>query len=89
MKKPPFQITNKILNLIAQIVEIFAQIGYLKLIGPDLELRRINRVKSIQSSLAIEGNQLSEETVSAIINRTMGMGVGAPTPAAWLSTILR
>ena len=40
-----------------------------------LELRKANKIKTIQSSLAIEGNKLSEEQVSDILN---GKKVVAP-----------
>lgn len=34
----------------------------------DLKLRRINQIKTIHSSLAIEGNTLSEEQITALLN---------------------
>ena len=64
---PPFTITSDIVNLVAEISE---QVG--KKFNPlqpaiDLKLRRINQIKTIQGSLAIEGNTLSEAQITAIV----------------------
>lgn len=75
MYTPPFTITARIVNLIA---EISAKIErYAMLIEQDtsLRLRKANRIKTIHSSLAIEGNNLSEGQVRDIIN---GKAVVAP-----------
>ena len=65
---PPFSITPKMLALTAGISE---RLGELKLYH-DLEakphLRRSSRIRSIQSSLAIEANSLSLKEVRDIIN---------------------
>ncbi|MDR1568774.1 MAG: Fic family protein [Streptococcaceae bacterium] len=64
--KPPFSITNKMLNL---IVEITQKVTRLELEQErNLHLRKENRIRSIQSSLAIEKNSLSVEQVTDIIN---------------------
>lgn len=66
--KPPYNINSKIVSLIAKISE---RIGEIKrsLNNPiEPKLRRKNRIKSIQSSLAIEGNSLSFEQVSAVLD---------------------
>jgi Fic family protein len=68
MNKPSFSITEKITNLAAQIAE---QIGKIQASGAyesNLRLRKINRLRSIQSSTAIEGNTLSLEQISDVIN---------------------
>ena len=68
MNKPPFTITVKITNLVAQIAE---QIGKIQGSGEynrNLYLRKVNRLRSIQSSTAIEGNTLSLEQITAVIN---------------------
>jgi Fic family protein len=64
--QPPYTITPTIVRLIAEISE---QLGRLSMVqGADnLRLRRINRVRTIQSSLAIEGNTLSETQITAIL----------------------
>ena len=64
---PPFTITSDIVNLIAEISE---SIGYLSSINAStaLKLRKANRVKTIQGSLAIEGNALPESQIIDIID---------------------
>ena len=66
---PPFNITDKILHLIAEISE---QIGSLNLrTGSDVPspvLRRKNQIRTIHSSLAIENNTLSLKQVTDIID---------------------
>lgn len=68
MYQPPFKLTAEILSLateISALVERFV----IRLEQTDgLKLRKANKIKSIHSSLAIEGNSLSEEVVSDIIN---------------------
>ena len=68
---PNFTITNVMLNL---IVEISAIAGQLSLEKRDLHLRKENRIRSIQSSLAIENNSLSLEQVTQIINGKRVLG---------------
>lgn len=63
---PPFTITTDILNLVASISE---QVGQLKAsaLHASPQLRKQNRIKTITGTLAIEGNSLSEEQITAII----------------------
>ena len=67
MKKPPFTITEKITNLIAQIAEQIGKIQGSGEYGRNLHLRKVNRLRSVQSSTAIEGNTLSLEQVTDVI----------------------
>ncbi len=55
---PPYAIIPAILDLVAQIGEA---IGRAEAVAQpmSLRLRRINRIRAIQGSLAIEGNTLS------------------------------
>ena len=75
MYKPPFTVSPKAINLIASIssqIERYA----IKMEQEDtLRLRRANRIKTIHSSLAIEGNTLSEGEVQAVLE---GKTVVAP-----------
>ena len=64
--KPPYQITNKIVGLIASISEKIGEVNSAHLYRPPTELRKRNRIKTIQSSLEIEGNTLSIEQITAI-----------------------
>lgn len=69
--KPPYKITPKIIDLVSKISEavggIYAQ--------EELRLHRINRIKTIQGSLAIEGNTLTTDQITAILD---GKPVMAP-----------
>jgi Fic family protein len=66
--KPPYEITGKILHLTASISEKIGEIKSAKLTKPPTELRKRNRIKSIQSSLEIEGNTLTVEQITALIH---------------------
>jgi Fic family protein len=66
--KPPYEITSKILKLTSSISEKIGEIKSAKLIKPPTELRKRNRIKSIQSSLEIEGNTLTIEQITDLIN---------------------
>lgn len=68
---PPYKITGKIIDLISKISELVG--GYYA--KEDLRLNRINRIKTIQGSLAIEGNTLTTEQITAILD---GKPVVAP-----------
>jgi Fic family protein len=66
--KPPYDITPKILVLLASISEKIGAINAHSLNKVNPELRKQNRIKTIQASLQIEGNTLNLEQVTAIIN---------------------
>jgi len=66
--KPPYEITSEILKLTSSISEKIGEIRSAKLIKPPTELRKRNRIKSIQSSLEIEGNTLTIEQITDLIN---------------------
>ena len=66
--KPPYQVTTKILQLISSISEKIGEINAAYLYKPPTELRKKNRIKTIQSSLEIEGNSLSLDQVTAILD---------------------
>jgi Fic family protein len=72
--QPPYTITATIIRLISEISE---RLGRLAVLEDDnnLRLRRINRIRTIQGSLAIEGNTLSEAQITAILD---GKRVMAP-----------
>lgn len=65
--KPPYQITDKILKLVVSISEKLGEINAIHLYKPPKELRKKNRIKTIQSSLEIEGNTLTEEQIKALL----------------------
>ncbi|MDA3780980.1 MAG: Fic family protein [Bacteroidales bacterium] len=66
--KPPYEITSTILNLISSISEQIGEIKSARLIKPPTELRKRNRIKTIQSSLEIEGNTLTVDQITDLIN---------------------
>lgn len=65
---PPFEITDEISNLIISIAEIVGHLSAATDNMPAPMLRKQNRIKIIQSTLAIENNSLSVEQVTAILN---------------------
>lgn len=73
--QPPFQASPKVIDLIAKISEIlgFWSVSMKTKLTP--RLRRINRIRSIQASLAIENNTLSVEQVSAILEGKRVLGL--------------
>jgi Fic family protein len=65
--KPPYIITSEILKLITSISERIGEINATHLYKPTTELRKKNRIKTIQSSLEIEGNTLTEQQITALL----------------------
>lgn len=74
MTKPPFIITPTILNLIAGIQEILGELKAISGERPSIKLRRENKIKTIKHSLAIEGNDLSEEQITALLDNKRVIG---------------
>jgi len=72
--KPPYKISTKILALVASISEKIGEVNAAHLHKPPTELRKKNRVKTIQSSLEIEGNTLTIEKITAIIEHKRVVG---------------
>ena len=66
--KPPYSITANIIHLVALISEKIGEINAHHLYKPATELRKKNRIKTIQSSLEIEGNTLTEEHITALLD---------------------
>ncbi len=71
---PPFDITNKMFELTAQIMENLGRLSSVNELEKLPRLRKVSRVKSIHSSLAIENNTLSYEQVTAIIDGKRVLG---------------
>jgi len=65
--QPPCTITPAIVNLVAQISEAVGRLSAIADAVKTLRLRRINRIRTIRGSLAIEGNTLNEEQITAIL----------------------
>lgn len=64
--KPPYTITATILNLVASISQKIGEASAHYLDKQTPKLRKENRIKTIQATLGIEGNSLSELQVQAI-----------------------
>lgn len=68
MNKYPFQITDEILNKVAEISRLVGQVSVSSSLSSNPTLRRTNRINTIYSSLAIEQNTLSIDQVTAVIS---------------------
>jgi len=66
--QPPFTLSAKTLNLIASISEKLGRLSALDEQAQALRLRRVNQIRTIQGSLAIEGNTLSVEQITAVLD---------------------
>ena len=67
-KKPPFEITNQIIDYVAAIAELVGRLTSTNQLSANPTLRRSNRIRTIHGSLAIEQNTLSLEQVTAVLN---------------------
>ncbi len=65
--RPSYDISPKILKLIISISEKAGAINANYLNKPSPKLRKENRIKTIHSSLKIEGNTLTEEQITALL----------------------
>lgn len=74
---PPYTITNKIVALIAEISELIGHITVTSGLNNNSKLRRANRIKTIQASLAIENNTLTVEQITALLNGKRIIGTPA------------
>jgi Fic family protein len=72
--KPPYTITEKSASYLAKIVETVTQLEFGTDFKHDIKLHRENRMRTIYSSLAIEGNSLTLGEVTAIIEGKMVAG---------------
>lgn len=72
--RPPYKITGKILKLVASISERIGEVNSAHLNKPPSELRKKNRIKTIHASLEIEGNTLTIEQITAIIENKRVIG---------------
>lgn len=72
--KPPYEITSSILKLITSISLKIGELNANLLNKPSPELRKQNRIKTIHSSLKIEGNTLTEEQITALLENKRVIG---------------
>ncbi len=72
---PPFEITQPIFESVARISELVGRLSadhFSDTFTP--QLRRANTIKTVQASCAIEGNELTEEQVTAIFEGKTVLG---------------
>lgn len=72
--KPPYEITAEILKYITSISEKIGEVNAKYLIKTNPTLRKQNQIKTIHSSLSIEGNTLTEEQITAILENKRVVG---------------
>lgn len=71
---PPFQITALILKLSEAIAHQLGLLEGWQLLAPQVQLRRSHQIKTIQASLAIEGNTLTVEQITALLSGKRVLG---------------
>ena len=71
---PPYDITEEMLGLTSEITEELGKLSGVDDLERSPRLRRVNRLRSIQSSLAIENNTLSLEQVTDVIEGKRVLG---------------
>jgi hypothetical protein len=64
---PPYTLSDRAVMLVANISESVGRLT-VELGGFPLRLRRANRIRTIQGTLAIEGNTLSVEQITALLD---------------------
>ena len=67
-KEPPFELTNQIIDYVAEIAELVGRLTVTSPLSASPTLRRASRIRTIHGSLAIEQNTLSLEQVTAVLN---------------------
>ncbi|MGY6520962.1 MAG: Fic family protein [Mongoliitalea sp.] len=72
--KPPYDLTPSILKLLTSISEKIGAVNAKFIVKQNPKLRKQNQIKTIHSSLSVEGNTLSEEQITAIIENKRVVG---------------
>jgi Uncharacterized conserved protein len=65
---PPCTVSPGVVGLVARIAEAVGRLSVRLETMRDLRLRRVNRIRTIHGSLAIEGNTLDEAQITAILD---------------------
>ncbi len=73
--QPPYTITPKILQHVADIVALLTRWQICSQASLTPQLRRNNRIRTIQASLAIENNSLSIDQVTAVLDGKPVLGL--------------
>lgn len=66
--RPPYTIDAAVLDLLVRIGEHLGAVKAAHLQQPPATLRKRNRIRTIQGTLAIEGNTLSEKQITAVLD---------------------
>ena len=72
--KPPYTLTPGILTLIVSVSERLGELKASAVYKSSPQLRKQNRIKTIQASLSIEGNTLSKEQITALVENKRVIG---------------
>jgi len=72
--QPPFRLTNELMTQVAKIAELVGRWNATHQAQSVPALRRGNRIKTIQASLAVEQNSLSLEQVTAVFEGKAVLG---------------
>ena len=66
--EPPFELTEDILDSVAEICEVLGKLAANIPVERRLRLRRMNRIRTVHASLEVEGNTLSLDQVEAVLD---------------------
>ncbi len=72
--KPPYNLTSAILKLVSEVSHKIGEVNASFLTKQSPALRKRNRIRTIQASLAVEGNTLSIDQITAIIENKRVLG---------------
>ena len=72
--KPPYALSAELRFKLSEVTRLIDRLEGCQVLQGNLKLRRINKIRSLHASLAIEGNQLSEEQVTAILDGKLVLG---------------
>src|SRR6185436_9212078 len=67
MARPPFQLTREVTSLLAKLERLLGRAEGLGGAAPTPQLRRKNRIRTVQATTAIEGNSHSLDQVTEIL----------------------
>lgn len=71
---PTYDLTSKIFRLATSISEKLGEVKALYMDKPSPQLRKRNKIRTIHSSLRIEGNTLTEDQITALIENKRVIG---------------
>jgi Fic family protein len=72
--RPPFTLTPGLLTVCTEITQLVGRVEGLPTSTPQVKLRRKNRIRTVQATLAIEGSALEEPQVTAIFDGKRVLG---------------